>query len=155
KDICDAGRHLLFVINQVLDLAKIEAGKAELDEDVVPLDAIVNLSIAQVRAVAKSKDVGLEVQVDQPSPSLRVDEHKICQVLINVLGNAVKFTQAGGHVSLRAARMADGAVEIAIRDDGVGMDNKEMAIALQPFGQVENLLTKMHEGTGLGLPLAR
>ena len=154
-DILDAGRHLLSVINDVLDLAKIEAGKVALENDIVDLAEIINASVAQVRAAAEDKNLRLDIAIDTTLPRLRADEHKLRQVLINLLANAVKFTPADGHVSIGAARLAAGSVEITVRDDGIGMNGSEIAIALEPFAQIENALTKTHEGTGLGLPLTK
>jgi len=155
NDIHDAGRHLLTVINDVLDLAKIEAGKVALEEDIVQLADIIIASVAQVRAAAEHKNVHLDIQIAGTLPRIRADGHKLCRVLINLLANSVKFTPAEGHVAIGAAWLAAGTVEITVRDDGIGMNSEEVAIALEPFAQIENTLTKTHEGTGLGLPLTK
>jgi signal transduction histidine kinase len=153
-DILGAGEHLLEVINNILDISKIEAGKLELVEEWLPLQDIVRSSLASVYNQAQVGRVALETNLPADLPPIRADRVMLRQILINLLANAVKFTPPGGRVAVAAERTADGGLAIAIADTGIGMSRDEIVIALEPFRQVENSLTKRHAGTGLGLPLA-
>jgi PAS domain S-box-containing protein len=158
-DILHSGRHLLAIVNDILDLAKIEAGHMELRfEEVDPID-IAESCKRLVAAQAEAAEVTLALDVDD-APLLRADPKRIRQVLLNLLSNAVKFTPAGGTVSLTireegAQRGGPSMAVITVADTGIGMSEDEVKIALQPFGQVDSSRARRHEGTGLGLPLAR
>jgi PAS domain S-box-containing protein len=155
KDIRESGEHLLAVINDILDLSKIEAGQMELAEDVVD---IVELTQAVARLMdARVDQTGIAFQVDIPGdfPSAVIDGRKIKQVLLNLLSNAVKFTQNGGSVTLSAALGPLNEIILAVADNGIGMTEAEIVLALEPFRQVDGSLSRRHEGTGLGLPLSR
>ncbi len=154
NDILSSGRHLLELINTVLDLSKVESGTAILTEIVVPIHDVVNASMISIRAQARARRIRIEVALPQDAPLVRVDLTKMRQVLINLLSNAVKFTPEEGTVSVTASRSADGGVLIAVTDTGIGMSEDEMAIAMEPFGQVDSTLSRLADGTGLGLPLA-
>ncbi len=154
NDILSSGRHLLELINTVLDLSKVESGTAILTEIVVPIHDVVNASMISIRAQARARRIRIEVSLPQDAPLVRVDLTKMRQVLINLLSNAVKFTPEEGTVSVTASRAADGGVLIAVTDTGIGMSEAEMVIAMEPFGQVDSTLSRLADGTGLGLPLA-
>jgi signal transduction histidine kinase len=154
-DIHYSGHHLLHIINNLLDVAKIEAGKLDLREEAVRLDAVVRESLGAVRAQAVKGEIKLSTALPEAGISLRADETKLKQIFINLLSNAVKFTPAGGSVTLSASRDDSGCVTFCVRDTGIGMSQDEIGCALKPFHQVDNRLARRFEGTGLGLPLAQ
>jgi two-component system, cell cycle sensor histidine kinase PleC len=155
NDIYCAGEHLLALINNVLDISKIQAGKVSLKEEPVDLHETVQGSLTAVSAQALKNKVTLMVALPEALPPVRADAVAMRQILINLLSNAVKFTPEGGEVTVSIERPRDGGLAIVIADTGIGMSEDEIAIALEPFRQVENTLTKKFEGTGLGLPIAR
>ena len=154
-DINSAGLHLLAIVNDVLDLAKIEAGKVEFYETVADLGGILGASIRAVKTQAKSGNVKILKEYPEDGIQVRCDELRLRQVFINVLSNAVKFTPSGGHIGVSAALEDGGGLRIAIRDTGIGMTPDEIVAAFEKFRQIDNSLTKRFEGTGLGLPLAK
>ena len=155
SDINKSGHHLLAIINDILDLSKVEAGRMELREnDCDPVNLIAScLSLMRQRAA----DGGLELisDLDPALPEVAADEVKLKQVLLNLLSNAVKFTEPGGKVTVRARVAADGAMEIIVSDTGIGIAAADMKRVMVPFMQVENPLIRRQGGTGLGLPLAK
>ena len=155
-DIHNSGHHLLAIINDVLDLAKIEAGKMTLDSatqfELVPM---LTSSLAMLKGLGDKFGVTVHNEITEGGLQVRAVERMIRQIVINLVGNAIKFTPPGGTVHLSGRMRSDGGYEIAVRDTGVGMDEKELAHALTPFGQNENRFTGKHDGTGLGLPLAK
>jgi signal transduction histidine kinase len=155
KSIHDAGGHLLGVINDVLDLSKIEAGKAELTDDVFDLETGLDAVIALVQIKAAEKDLTIDTAAVAGPVRLRGDALKLKQVLLNLLSNAVKFTLPGGTIKVAAERHADGAIAITVADTGIGIAETDMAKALMPFGQIEQAYVRTQGGTGLGLPLAK
>jgi signal transduction histidine kinase/DNA-binding response OmpR family regulator len=155
RDIYDSGRHLLGVINDILDMSRIEAGREELREEELDVEEIVQTSIRFVEQRAREGGLTLEVEVADYLPSLYADKRKIRQILLNLLSNAVKFTPTGGSVSVVAELGPGGQMVIAVQDTGIGIAPQDVDRALQPFGQVDGALTRKYEGTGLGLPLSR
>jgi signal transduction histidine kinase len=156
EHIHDSGQHLLAIINDILDLSKIEAGKAELDEEEpIALTALFEFASETVRLPAEKKGVALEIAAEPGLPDLIGSERIVRQILTNLLSNAVKFTPAGGAVTAKAALMTSGELVLSVTDSGIGMSADEIAVALMPFGQVDGALNRRYEGTGLGLPLAR
>jgi len=154
KHIFGAGEHLLELINNVLDISKIEAGKTELGDEPVDLPEILTASITAVRVQLAMKPIELVVDVQPGIPQIRGDALRLRQVLINLLSNAVKFTEAG-QITVAATWQAARGLTVSVTDTGVGMSPDEIPIALEPFRQVENAITKRHAGTGLGLTIAR
>lgn len=154
--IHQSGKHLHNIINDILDLAKIDAGKLELyDEESVNLREVVDSCIALIRERAAEGGLYLAAEIDPAMPLIIADVTRLKQILLNLLANAIKFTQPGGSVTVAGhARAGDGAV-FEVRDTGPGMTPEEIKIALEPFGQVDAQLARHYEGTGLGLPLAR
>jgi two-component system, cell cycle sensor histidine kinase PleC len=153
NDIHMSGRHLLSIINDILDLSKVEAGKLLLTESVVPVTGA--LADCQRLVSERAEDAGVALHLAPIEPILlKVDAVKFKQVLLNILSNAVKFTPAGGAVHVGAWTDIAGAT-IEIRDTGIGMQPHDISLALAPFGQVQSSMAREYEGTGLGLPLAK
>jgi len=153
--VCDSGTHLLSIINDILDLAKAESNKLELREEDVDIARVVALSSTIVREMAEKAGVNYDVTMAEVLPHVRADSARLRQILINLLGNAVKFTPSGGKVSLSAEVTPDGALEFRITDTGIGIPMDKMDVAMSPFGQVDSKLARKFEGTGLGLPLTK
>lgn len=156
KLVLQSGRHLLEVINDILALARFDAGKFELaEEDDVDLHHIAEACLALTRHHATTNELTLTLEIADPLPPVTADPTRLKQILLNLVSNAIKFTKPGGSIALRGERTADGGVLLEVEDTGVGMSPAEIEIALEPFGQVDARLARKHEGTGLGLPLAR
>ena len=154
--IHESGRHLLNVINEILDLARVDAGKLELHEQQgVDPRQIIDSCIRLVAARTTTDMPSLSVEIGEEVPSLTVDPTRMTQILLNLLSNAVKFTSRDGRVAVSLRRSADGGCQFEVRDTGIGMTAAEIEIALEPFGQIGPAHSRQHEGTGLGLPLAR
>jgi signal transduction histidine kinase len=153
--VCDSGTHLLAVINDILDLAKAESNKLELYEEDVDIARVISLSSTIVREMADKAGVDYDVTMVDVLPRVRADSAKLRQILINLLGNAVKFTPSGGKVSLSAEATPDGGLQFCIADTGIGIPRDKIDVAMAPFGQVDSRLARKFEGTGLGLPLTK
>ena len=153
--IYDAASHLLSVINDILDISKIQSGKYTLDSREVNIEDVVQAAVGSFRAAADEAAVSLHYQVAFDLPTTRGDGAKLKQIIGNILSNAVKFTPAGGKVTVEALRTKESGVAVIIRDTGVGMDPSEIAIALTPFGQVDGGRARWREGSGLGLSIAK
>lgn len=153
-DIHDSGQHLLDLINDLLDLAKVEAGHQELHEEPTMVKELVEASLRLVRDRAKANRISLRTELSDGLVSVLVDERAIKQVLINLLSNAVKFTPEGGLVVVSTDTHEDGRVEFRVTDSGIGMAPEDIPKALAPFGQIDGSLARRYHGTGLGLPLA-
>ena len=152
----NSGRHLLNIINDILDLAKIDAGKLELhEEEGVDPARIIEACVTLVRAHADAGGVDLSTEVESDLPFLVADPTRLKQILLNLLSNAIRATQSEGAVTTAVRRSKAGGMVFEVRDTGLGMTKAEIDIALQPFGQVNASRTQPHEGTGLGLPLAK
>ena len=154
KDIEESGKHLLTLINDILDLSKIEANEATLREEQVDLGGAFESCVRLVRERAQRARVELRVPAGGDLPVVWADRAKLKQILLNLLSNAVKFTPAGGTVDVETGLRADGGVFVRVRDTGIGMRAEDIPLALQPFRQIENSLARKHQGTGLGLPLS-
>ncbi len=153
-DILASGRHLLSLINDILDLSKIEAGRMELELSEFPLAPAIDNALALVKERAQRSGVALSCEIDAELDQVRADERKFKQVLLNLLSNAVKFTPEGGSVNVRAKK--NGAwLEVAVSDTGAGIAPEDQAAVFEEFKQVGNDLARRAEGTGLGLPLTR
>jgi signal transduction histidine kinase/integral membrane sensor domain MASE1 len=153
-DIYEAGRYLLNLINDVLDLSKAEAGRMELQIGPVSVEDVIGRALRMIRERATQRGLKLVDDIAPGLPTLEADERKLVQILLNLLSNAVKFTPEGGEVKVRAAREGDRLV-IAVSDTGIGIAPENIEKALTAFGQVDNLMTRDQTGTGLGLPLAK
>ncbi len=153
RDIRDSGNYLLEVINDILDMSKIEAGRTRLDPEDVELSDILADAIRVVSGPAREKRLDLKLEI-APAIRLRADRRALKQIAINLLSNAVKFTPEGGRVTVRG-RAINGAVTIAIEDTGIGIPKEALKNLGRPFEQVESQLTKSHKGSGLGLAIAK
>ena len=154
-DIHSSGRHLLGLINDILDISKIEAGEMELYEEAVDITQIIRSSLTLVKSRAEDGGVKLENLATGPLPALFADARKIKQIVINLLSNAVKFTPADGTVRIAAAIEDDGSFSILIKDTGIGIAPQDIERVLNPFIQADSALSRKYEGTGLGLPLTK
>jgi two-component system, cell cycle sensor histidine kinase PleC len=152
--IKQAAEHLLALINGILDVSKIQAGKLSVDPEAVSLLSLMDSTLLITDAKAKEKNITVESHIAADLPLLLADPLRLKQILINLLSNAVKFTPDWGRVRLDAAVHTEGFATISVTDTGPGMDKDEVETALSPFGQVDAGFNKRHEGTGLGLPIA-
>jgi PAS domain S-box-containing protein len=156
-----SGRHLLGLINDILDLSKVEAGKLELQTAPTSVHTLCHSGLTFVRQQAHKKSIRLELSVPPHLPPIDVDEQRLRQVLINLLSNAVKFTPQGGLVQLKAERCEPAPGEnmphlvLTVTDTGIGISAEHLPRLFQPFTQVDSRLNRQHEGTGLGLALVR
>jgi PAS domain S-box-containing protein len=154
RDIHKSGTHLLEIINDVLDLSKLEAGKLDLHESDVSVAQIAEECLVLVRNKARESDVVLANELPSDMPLLRADPRAVKQVILNFLSNAVKFTPEGGRVTVSAEGAHDH-FSVSVSDTGIGMTPAQIQVALSPFGQIDSKLARKHEGTGLGLPICR
>jgi len=152
--IKQAAEHLLALINGILDVSKIQAGKLTVEREPIELKPIVNSCLLIVEAKAREKSITVETAFDPRLPRILGDPLRLKQIVINLLGNAVKFTREKGRIRIDAALLQPGYVSLTITDTGVGMSPTELETAMRPFGQVDTAFNKRHEGTGLGLPIA-
>jgi signal transduction histidine kinase len=152
-DIAQAGNHLLSLINDILDISKLEAKKAELIETNVDLADLLSRAVHVMDPIAEKAHVRLKLSI-APLPFIVADERRIKQVLLNLLSNAIKFTPRGGTVAISAVNQHDG-IKIAVRDTGIGMTKEDIPKVFDSFTQIDSKLSRKYEGTGLGLPLAR
>ncbi len=153
-NINTSGRHLLRVINNILDLSKIEAGKMELELSVFPLKETIEDVVAAMKGITDPRGVLVDVDVPDGLPVMRADDVRIKQILYNLLSNAVKFSPAESRVLIRA-RHAEGVFEIRVKDEGIGMSEDDQKIIFQEFHQLDASESRQFEGTGLGLALVK
>jgi signal transduction histidine kinase len=154
QDILSSGRHLLSLINDILDLSKVEAGRLELDLGRFHLPTALDNALTLVRERATRHGITLTQIVDPGVADIVADERKVKQILLNLLSNAVKFTPEGGRVGL-SATVGDGAITIAVSDTGIGIASQDQAAIFEEFRQVGREDARKQEGTGLGLTLAK
>ena len=154
-DIHYSGTHLLGIVNELLQLSKIESGMLELQEGDVALAACIAESVRLVQDRARGACISLDTDLSEESATLYADGRLVRQMLLNLLSNALKFTPAGGRVMLRACRERGRGLTIAVSDTGVGIPPDDIDKAMEPFGQLENAVTREGTGTGLGLPLVK
>jgi signal transduction histidine kinase len=155
-DIHDAGKHLLKIIDDVLDTAKIEAGTIAIREKWVDLREVIKLSADPLRVAIGEKQLTFACQFIGPTPSpVYADPLRLKQVFINLLSNAMKFTPAGGSIDIVVEENTDGGVTITFSDTGIGMSPEDVTLAMVPFAQVDGDFAKSYQGAGLGLPLAK
>ncbi len=152
-DIHQSGQHLLSLINDLLDMNRIESGKFELHPQKVDIDKLTIECCDLIRGQAEQADIALKREVDPNLPSIESDPRVIKQIVLNMLSNAVKFTPADGLVTLRISRDDSGQVVIEVEDTGIGIAREDLEKIMKPFGQIRNGFSEKYRGSGLGLPL--
>ncbi len=154
-DINESGHHLLALINDILDLSKVESGTDELHEENIDISQIAKSILKLVVGLARKGNVELELDVSDDIPLLYADERKVKQILLNLLSNAIKFTPEGGKVTLKIWSRAESGYVFQVIDTGIGIAFKDIPKAMASFQQIDSGLARKHEGTGLGLPLTK
>jgi two-component system, cell cycle sensor histidine kinase PleC len=152
-DIHASGQHLLSLINDLLDMAKLEAGEMRAECQETDLAVAVESALRMVREAARRAHLTLLVEIDAAAAPVEIDPRHLRQIVLNLLSNALKFTRAGGSVAMRLRSDAGAGPVVEVEDSGIGMTQDEIDLALKPFGQVASSLSRDHDGTGLGLPL--
>jgi signal transduction histidine kinase len=153
-DIFNSGSHLLALINEILDLSKLEAGQFELYEEDIDLAGTIAACLHLVEGQAKKSKIQLSTALDRNVHLIRGDDRRIRQILINLLSNAVKFTPDGGKVRV-SSFLKNGGLAIVVSDTGIGISDEDIPKVMTSFGQVESKVSRKYEGSGLGLPLAK
>ncbi|WOF73221.1 PAS domain-containing sensor histidine kinase [Parvibaculaceae bacterium PLY_AMNH_Bact1] len=154
-DIHDSGELLLSLINDLLDLSKVEAGKFEPEFEQVDISSIVDTCVNMVKPSAADERISIRAQIDEHLPGLVADKRSLTQILLNLLSNAVKFTRPGGQVSVISSLSKAGDLVVTVQDTGIGMSDEDLSRAFAPFGQARSAVIHGKKGTGLGLPLAK
>jgi signal transduction histidine kinase len=154
-DIHESGEHLLQIINDILDLSKAEAGKLELYDEVFDLKDTIRSVRQLINERIRAGELTASVALPESLPLLRADERKTKQVLLNLVSNAVKFTPPGGSIDITGRFDRDSGLTLTVRDSGIGIAPDDLARVLQPFEQVDSTFSRLHQGTGLGLPLVK
>jgi two-component system, cell cycle sensor histidine kinase PleC len=155
SDIHGSGQHLLNLINEILDLSRIEAGKHELIEEAVKLSHVADDCVHMLQLRAKGKDIKLLCQIEPDLPALWAEEKSVRQIMLNLLSNAIKFTPTGGEIRLKVGWTAGGGQYLSIIDNGPGIPEDEIPIVLSAFGQGSIAIKSAEQGTGLGLPIVQ
>ena len=155
RDILESGRLLLAIINDVLDISKVESGKIELHEETIDLSALAASLLRLARERAEAAGVSVTAEVPDGLPWLRADERLIKQIMTNLLSNAIKFTPKGGSAVMRATCDGSNALALSVEDTGIGIAPEDIPRALERFGQIDSSLSRRYPGTGLGLPLVK
>ncbi len=155
RDINSSGHHLLNLINEILDLSRIEAGRYELKEEAVNIAHVVEDCCHMVALKARTKDIRINQRFEEDMPRLWADERSVRQITLNILSNAVKFTPVGGEITVRVGWTAAGGQYIAVRDNGPGIPEEEIPVVLSAFGQGAIAIKNAEQGTGLGLPIVQ
>jgi two-component system cell cycle sensor histidine kinase PleC len=154
-DIHVSGTHLLSLINDLLDVAKIEAGKMEIEPHMIETRRTLETALKLVGIKARERNQTLSIEVDRGADMLYADERALKQIAINLVSNSVKFTPEGGRISVRTSRLANGDFELMVEDDGAGVPKEKLGRIFLPFSQMDNRYDRQAGGTGLGLALVR
>ncbi|MBT4042616.1 MAG: PAS domain S-box protein [Rhodospirillaceae bacterium] len=154
-DIHASGQHLLAIINDILDLSRIEEGQDELEESESAIDFVIESCMPLVRERAAAAEITITQDIATDLPRVILDVRRMKQILINLLSNAIKFTEPGGEIVIGAKLDEAGSMKLMVRDTGIGIEPEDIPTALEPFGQIESSLSRRYEGTGLGLSLAK
>jgi two-component system cell cycle sensor histidine kinase PleC len=155
KDIHDSGRHLLSVIDDILDISKIEAGRYAIEEGEIDFRAVLHWSVEMMRARTSEKSQTVSLHLPDDMPDLRADQRAMRQVMLNLLSNAAKFTPVGGAITISVSLTATGDLSLSVNDTGIGIPSNKLREVLEPFGQVDDATSRQHGGTGLGLPITK
>jgi PAS domain S-box-containing protein len=155
RDIIRSSRHLLGIINDILEAAKMEAGKLDLDEEAIDVAAATQEIVQLLAEQAAQAHLAVAIKADDNLPRLHADPRRLRQILLNLISNAIKFTPSGGSVTVEIGCGGSGGITLVVADTGIGIAAEDLTKALTPFGQVEGSLNRRHDGTGLGLPLSK
>ena len=155
EDINASGKHLLELINDILDVSRVEAGQVVLNEEEVDIASSIDVVVRLLSEKANEGHIQIKTQIDGTPPLLWADDRRVKQIFLNLMTNAVKFTPEGGKIIMRAGVSDDGAVTVSVADTGIGIAPEDIPKVMEPFRQADNTLSRKHEGTGLGLPLAK
>ena len=155
NDIHDSGRHLLNVIDDILDISKIEAGRYALEDEDIDFGSVLRWSVEMMRARTLDKQQSVVLQLPDEMPNLKADQRAMRQIMLNLLSNAAKFTPVGGRIEISTSIVETGDMCISVRDDGIGIPADKLEEVLEPFGQVDDTNARQHGGTGLGLPITK
>jgi signal transduction histidine kinase len=155
KDIELSGLHLLQIINDILDITKIESGKLDIEAQDISYADLARQAAAMLSGDIEKKQITFENELPDEELVIRGDHQLLRQVLVNLLSNAVKYTQEGGDILLSVNTPDDASIEISVADNGIGIAAENMAKIMEPFGQVESSLSRANGGVGLGLPLSK
>ncbi len=151
----DSARHLLSIVNNILELSKIQSGRASLSLEMVDLEEVLSSCLMLFQETAKANQIEIRQELWSELPLIEADMVKVRQILINLVSNAVKFTPAGGRVTITINQQDDCCVRLIVRDSGIGMSADDLDVALQPFGQADVGTQRHYEGSGLGLPIVQ
>jgi two-component system cell cycle sensor histidine kinase PleC len=159
QHIAHAGRRLLDVVSDVLDMSKLESGGLQLDKRACLIGEVIEIAVEKTRSLFAAKQQAVDLRLEPNLPEIAADTKRLRQILTNLLSNASKFTAEKGRIlvmarEIKGAGQKDGSVTIAIADTGIGMTQEQIVLAMQPFAQVQGHLARTQEGIGLGLPLA-
>lgn len=154
KNISKSGKHLLTIINDILDISKIESGKIQLHKEIISVKSLLEDMLASMQSLAAKKEIVIKISFDSDLGYMLADKGKIKQVLYNLIGNAIKFTDHGGFVTISAKVNGD-MTYISIKDSGIGISKKDQDKLFKPFTQIDSSISRRYEGTGLGLALAK
>ena len=155
QDIHRSAAHLLEIVNDILDISRVEGGKLELDEGVIDVPEALEACVAQVRDRAENNKINIVTTLPKAMPSLRGDERRFRQIFINLLSNAVKFSPPGKRIDLKATLTEEGSLSVTVEDRGMGMSEEQLVVAFEPFQQVDARLARKFDGIGLGLSLTK
>ncbi|WP_158046123.1 ATP-binding protein [Skermanella pratensis] len=155
RDIHESGQHLLQIINNVLDMSKVEAGQYQLFETAVDIREVARTALSIVGGQARDRGLSLEMDMAADLPMVMADERTLRQVLLNLLSNAVKFTHSGGRITLAGTVTANGDVEVHVGDTGIGIPPESLDLVMEPFQQANGSFSREYEGTGLGLTISK
>jgi len=154
NNVLTSGKHLLLLINQILDMAKVESGKMNLSLSSLPMNSLLNELAMLVADMVSKKKIEMVLEIAEDLPDIEADELKVKEIIYNLLSNAVKFTPEGGKISLRAKRV-DSDIEIVVSDTGIGIAPENIGKIFEGFFRVDTPYSRVTEGTGLGLPLSK
>ncbi len=155
RDIHASGRHLLELINEILDLSRIEAGRYQINEEPVSLEHVASECCHMMELKARGKDIAIHCRFEPDMPKLLADERSVRQIVLNILSNAVKFTPRGGHIEISVGWTAGGGQYVKVKDNGPGIAEDEIPVVLAAFGQGSIAIKSAEQGTGLGLPIVQ
>ena len=151
----DSARHLLSIVNNILELSKIQSGRVALNLEMVDLEEVLSSCLTLFQETARANEIEIRQDIWPRLPLIEADLVKVRQVFINLVSNAVKFTPAGGRVTITLNQQDENSVRLIVRDTGIGMGPEDLDVALQPFGQADGGTRRQYEGSGLGLPIVQ